>query len=625
MIAGGLEGRSTFAAGRAAFPLRMTPALAGLSALFVLGLLLRLAELDRVPLAEVEARQALAAWDFLNPQGSPGPAAAESPLLFAAQALLFSLFGGGEATARLPVALAGALLPLAPLALRDVLGRGRSAALCLLLAASPILLMASRQSAPVLLSLLLLTAALWGALRFRRRGDETAAVCATASALALALLAEPAGAVLAAQVGLALLLTWWSRQAGGSPRAAFAALRDSLRGWPVARSTPPALLILFLIATLFMLYPAGLAATGDLMQAALTGFAAPGPDAAGLPEAAIGSTTDPGFLTRRLAGFLARTQLVVAFEPLLVAAAGGYLMLRRRDGLGDVDRFFVFWLLTALLSLLLWRNAGPAHALWLVLPLAGLAAGLLPALQAGEETHDAAPLWSVALVAGVSLALLATLAFYAQLLLRNSAASLGGYAGLALLPVFLLAGAWRRPWPPLLRAAMLGVVALALPLSLGGGWLRAVERAGEADGLWRPAATSQEVWLLQDSLRALADRESGGFAGLEIALLKDDASLPRWLLRDQVNMQLIEVVGDVGDAGILLLPSGAEPPADAGAWVGQDFTISRSVAAANPGWSAYDFQRAGNWPVSGSAWVLWLRADVHEEFAEDLVAQVSVP
>ena len=581
MIAGGLERQETFAAERGTVSPRLSPAHAGLLALFIVGLFLRLAELDRIPLGEGEARQALAALELLNPQGADGPSAVESPALLAAQALLFSLFGSSEVTARLTLALAGAFLPFAALALRGVLGQGRSLALCLLLAASPILLMASRHSAPVVFSPLLLAGAFWGAHRYRQAGGQAAATCATASILALTLLAEPGGAVLAMQVGLALLLTWWSRQGGGSPRSALLRARESLERWPVARALPPALLIMFLVATLFMLHPSGIATTGDLLQASLGGFVVPWSDAGGLPASSVWPPADPSQVTGRVAVFFARLQLIIAFEPLLVAAAGGYLLLRSAEGWNDADRFFVFWLLTGTLSLLLWRAASPAHVLWLVLPLAGLAAGLLPELRAGDEARGAFPPWAVTLVGGVSLTLLATVAFYARLLLQGSPQPLQGLAGLALLPPFLLAGAWRRPWPTLLRAALLGTLLLALPLSLGGGWATVVSRSEQADGLWRRSAPSQDVWLLQDSLAALADRESGGFPGLELALLEDGTSLPRWLVRDHSNMQLVESVEDIGDAAVLLLPGGISPPDGAGAWIGQDFATSRNLAAAD--------------------------------------------
>ena len=625
MIASGLKRQRSFAAERGAVSLRLSPALAGLLALFAVGLILRLAELDRIPLGEGEARQALAALDLLNPRGAVGRPAVESPTLLASQALLFGLFGSSEVTARLPVAMAGALLPFAALALRSVLGQGRSVALCLLLAASPILLMASRQSAPVVLSLLLLASALWGAQRYRQTGEQAAATCAMASTLVLTLLAEAGGAVLAMQVGLALLLTCWSRQGGGSPRSALLTTRESLRKWPVARSISPALLILFLVATLFMLNPSGIAAAGDLLQASLSGFVVPWSEAGGLPETSVWPATDLSPFARRVADFFERLQLIIAFEPLLVAAAGGYLLLRRASGLNDADRFFVFWLLTGTLSLFLWRAASPAQALWLVLPLAGLAAGLLPELQAKNEARRALPLWGVTLVAGVSLTMLATIAFYARLLLQGSPQPLHGLAGLALMPPFLLACAWRRPWPILLRATLLGVVLLVLPLSLGGGWATVVSRSEEADGLWRRSATSQNVWLLQDSLRALADRESGGFAGLELALLKDGTSLPRWLVRDHINIHLVDGVEDVGAARVLLLPGGIAAPDGAGAWIGQDFLISRLVSAAKGTRTARDFLTAGRGSGTTTTVVLWLREDLFAESGDDAAAQVSAP
>ncbi|MCE2490262.1 MAG: glycosyltransferase family 39 protein [Anaerolineae bacterium] len=613
----------TAAAERRAVTLKASPAAMGLLALFVLGLFLRLAELDRIPLGETEARQALAAWDLLHPRQAVASLAAESPLMFAAQALLFSLFGASEVTARLPVALAGALLPLAPIVFRDALGWGRSLTLCLLLAVSPVLLMASRQSGPVILSLLLLAGALWGARRYRQTGEHAAAIGASVALLALLLLAEAGGPVLAVQVGLALLLTYWSRHRNRSPRANLATLRESLRRWPYATALPLALLIAFLVATLFMLHPAGLAAVGDLLQAALSGLVSPWSETSGIAGVDVWSASDQTAFAPRLGDFLARLQLVIAYEPLLVAATGGFLLLRHDNRPGDVDRFLLFWLLTGLLSLLLWRAASPAHALWLVLPLAGLAAGLLPEMQVTGETRLEWPAWLLALVAAVSFALLAAISFYVQLLLRNRAEQLSAFAGLALLPLMLLAGAWPRPWPPLLHAALSGAVLLVLFASLGGGWVTAVERAGDADGLWRRSATSQDVWLLRDTLRDLSGREGGGFSNLEIAALNDGASLPRWILRDQSELRLVDSLQDIFDAGVLLLPQAIEPPEGAGAWVGQDFAMSRYQDAGPGGGSARDFLGGGSRSGKGTRYVLWLRLNRFAGFAEDSEAQVT--
>ncbi|MCY4526436.1 MAG: hypothetical protein OXB89_07485, partial [Anaerolineaceae bacterium] len=420
-------------------------------------------------------------------------------------------------------------------------------------------------------------------------------------------------------VGLALLLTHWSRNRNRPPRAWLTALRESLRRWPCANTMPPAMLIAFLVATLFMLHPAGRAGVGDLLQASLSGLV----EASGMAGAEVWPASDQTSIAQRLADFLARLQLIVAYEPLLIAAAGAYLLLRRENGLGDVDRFLLFWLLSALLSLLLWRAANPAQVLWLLPPLAGLAAGLLPEMRVVGVSRLDWPVWSMALAAGVGFALLATLSFYVRLLLQNSAAHLSAFAGLALLPPTLLAGAWPRPWPTLLRAALSGAVLLVLPVSRGGGWVTAVDRAGQADGLWRRSATSQEVWLLRDTLRDLADREGGGFSSLGIAALIDGASLPRWVLREQSELQLVDSVQDIVDVGVLLLPQAFEPPDGAGAWVGQDFSFSRFQDAGSGGASAIDFPGAGSRSGRESTWVLWVRLNLYAGFAEDSEAQVS--
>src|SRR5687768_15769440 len=58
--------------------------------LALLAFVLRLAELGTIPLAEAEARQALAAWNVLRPETAAQVAVTPSPLLFAFQAVSFN-------------------------------------------------------------------------------------------------------------------------------------------------------------------------------------------------------------------------------------------------------------------------------------------------------------------------------------------------------------------------------------------------------------------------------------------------------------------------------------------------------------------------------------------------------
>ena len=582
--------------------LTLPSAALALTALFALGLLLRLAELDRILPNEREALQALAAWRFLNPQLPGAQLLPASPLLFALQALLFSLFGASEVTARLPVALAGALLPLLPLLLQSALGRARALAFCVLLAASPVILLASRQSAAVVLSLLLTGLLLWSALRFAQSRQAQHATLATTMLVWLLLLSEPAAIVLALMAGASLIgALLWARRADPHldplPLA-----RDLLHSWPSGNALRPALLTAFLVATLFMLHPGGLAAVGELLASFITGFV----------------TLRPGALP------LQALQVALSFEPLLLLLALLRLLQLRFREPGIVDRFLISWTLLAVAALLLWRGAGPEHALWLIVPLTGLASGLVTGLRAPAEGQRATPLWLTLLAGMASLALLSLFSLHLQAYARNAELSAAGithlvWMGLALLFTGLgcawLAQEWG--WPAALRACGGGALVLVLAASLGSGWTSSVARADDAEGLWQVRPAAREAWLLRETLQTLAQRESGGFPRLELYAQTNDQSLVGWLLRDFTRLQFIERASDASGAGILLIPWSVEPPALTGDYVGQGFVLrrARSSAATRPlaGWLL-----AGNEIVaSPETLVLWLRRDVYDGMSPD--------
>ena len=592
-----------------------------LAAVTVLGLLLRLAELDRIPLHAQEATQAIAAWNLLSPQPAPGTAAPASPLLFALQATLFTLFGASEFTARLPVSLVGAMFSLTPLLFRDALGRERSIAICLALAASPLLLMASRQSEAVVMSLLLLALGLWGVWRHAQARRASHAILASCLLAVLVFLSEAGGPLLVLQVVLALLLTRWRRRNGVSLRMVLAGLRSWLQAWPVATALPLALLSVFLIATLFMLHPRGLAAPGDLLYATLAGFVGSPPDAGPL----AGSAQSTTLAAQPAAQLLQKLQLVLLFEPFIVMAGIVWLWLRRRSRADEVDRFLAFWLLTALVSLLLWRGAAAAHALWLVVPLAGMAGSLLADLVSPGRRQVFWPAWSNALIVAICLAALALFSFYGRLYLRNEAASPWLFAVLVVLLPALLILLLRHQWPELLRVVVWGLAPFMAALSLGGGWSTVVHRAAVADGLWRTSVTAPEVRLLQDSLNDLAFRRHGAFAAAGINVQTKHRDLLRWLLRDYARLQFIGSVREAGEADILLLPGSASPPSGSGSWVGQDFALFKRDDAAGNRSLVGRYLPGDTPPAAADRLVLWLREDESDNPGPADVTELAAP
>ncbi|PWH19993.1 MAG: hypothetical protein DDG58_04010 [Ardenticatenia bacterium] len=113
------------------------------AALALLAFITRLAGLGLRPLSDAEAAQALVSWRLY--QGlTVTHDAPYSPLLATANLVTFALWGATEFTARLVPALSGALVVLAPLALRRYLGRAGAIGAGLLMCLSPAALYLSR-------------------------------------------------------------------------------------------------------------------------------------------------------------------------------------------------------------------------------------------------------------------------------------------------------------------------------------------------------------------------------------------------------------------------------------------------------------------------------------------------
>jgi predicted membrane-bound mannosyltransferase len=117
----------------------------------VVALALRLTHLDAAPLNASEAREAMLAWRVGQSFQTAGRleslphASGYSPLLLAANTLLFTVCGASDALARLWPALFGSVLALTPFLLRRRIGRVGALAAGLYLALSPTALLASRQ------------------------------------------------------------------------------------------------------------------------------------------------------------------------------------------------------------------------------------------------------------------------------------------------------------------------------------------------------------------------------------------------------------------------------------------------------------------------------------------------
>ena len=578
----------------------------------LLALVFRVAQLGAMPLSGEEAPAALAAWKLLRPDSFVTITTATSPLLFAAQAISFNLLGASELAARLLTALAGVGVVLSPLLFRRLIGRTRAFLLTLVLFCSPVLLLASRTSSPVVWAALLMAIAGVAVYQFVATGRAGYALLATTAVVATVLLADPAGYWLVLILAGAVVLTRWTSRndEDAEPDERLARLRT----WPWLQGLGVALLVVFVVSTLFMLHQRGFSNVGALLDAGARGVTTP---ISGAPPV--------------------YALLISAFyEPFAWLFGLIGLLLAWRRGFPTLDRFFALWLLLGLIVSLIYVGGAPAYALWVTLPLAGLTSrSLFEALREDPRNIWHFPGWSRWLVALIVVGLMAILAT-ALMSVARSMTRLDPLLGsetlsrldpigliltvmvvlFALVGFFLVARVWDRATAA--RGAALGLLLFGLVTALGAGWNAAVPRWTLATEPWHLRPPTDNAALLRQTLFDVADRTSRGFPTYTVAAQAPGDGLLAWVLRDFTDVRLIESAADAGDAAVLLLPASMDVQPESAlvsGYVGQDFVLRR-------GWSiselrlydvlAWWLQRET--PSAGlplESYDLWLRGDLY--------------
>jgi hypothetical protein len=583
-------------------------------AIFTLALVLRLVNLDTVPMSVRETADALAALRAVWPQTPGDPLASSSAAVFLAQATGFTAFGSGAFAARFGTALAGAFVVVAPLLFQRRLGASWSFAFSVALLLSPTLLLASRSSSADVWALAFAVLTLYAFWRWEEVRRPAWAIAGSVAGASLTMLAGWSGLVLAlvllASFGLA---RWWGRndQRFAFDEPATPPRGGLLAGFPWLAALALSALTVTIAGTAFMLYPAGLDSVAAAIGGLLTTFA---PLSGPLPAYAL--------------------QVAVFYESaawlLGIAAA---LILWRRGALGPAERFLSLWLtLGAIVSLLF--ITGPAQALWMAVPMAGLAARLIvELLRADERAGSWIPYsarWISAAVA-VLLLFIFTLAFqsFARALAAAPAGDLSAApidpASLILMgvmalfsAVMLVLGANLWDWRTVLTGAGLALALFGGVASLGAGWHAAVPNADDPVEPWHFTATATDTSLIADTLRQLQDRQSGGLPVLPIAVQGAQDGVLAWLVRDYPNATFVRDAREAAGAEVLLSDSAAAPELG-GAYVGQDFTLIRlwsprvlGVAQFPAWWTQRVIGPAERATILSSPATLWVRQDVYD-------------
>ena len=625
-------------------------------ALAFLALVLRIGELDSVPLTNFEAQQSLHAWHTVFENAPGSYSVAQSPLTYLSQVLSYSTLGASAFSARIGVALAGVALAMSPLLFRKTLGITRTFVWSVLLSLLTLPVITARAADGTTWMMLFTVLAIWMIRRYWYSHSLADAMWASAFATFMLLLSSPSGIPLF----MILLVSGWLavwRTALSAPQRLDLPGDDILQlslkrlnSFPYMQIAIVPIAVIFLTATAMMLNPGGMRSVGKLINAFITG----------LTQASSGNGPSQGLVS------------LLTFEPLLIVfALGGSWLLWRHGAVSYIDRFAAAWASSATLGLLLYSASRPADAMWVVLPMSLLAsygitqlmvnrrvAALWPAGEISDEVegHDiyTTRYWWVkwAISAGVLLLLMVASVHFLQiaralldvpadaglgnLLERLSVASYPRLAqGLGLLAttaivalVLFMLGVSIWGTGTCLQGIGIGFLWFLLLSGIGGAWKSSVAGATDSASLWHDGAVSKDTELLRETLMELADRSTAGFPLIDLVIVSDEAGilskegLISWLVRDFPNARFVDnVASAAGQPIIINAHSGEDPPKLEGDYVGQRFVLRRKISLASlnawqlPAW--WSQRRLRNAIETEDAIILWIRQDIYDGMSDN--------
>lgn len=584
-----------------------------------LALLLFASELHLIPMGADEARNALTAWRFVDSAAPGARSIPASPLLFVAQTTTFALFGGGESMARIATALAGVALVLTPVLLRTSLGTARALLLSALLACSPLVIITARSSTPMIWAALLALLTLWAGGRYWETRRLGWGIAALTFLVLLALTTSSGGTLLAITLLAAASIIWLSANEEDEPEDAEDTVSwghpgQILRTFPWGMALGTAALITVVISTLFLTYPQGLSAVGEVLLKVISGISGRASDT-------------PAFYPMLISLF---------YEPwlwILGIAVAAWLSRGDNPAPSFLDRFAMLWLALNSALALLYRGAAAEDALWLTLPLALLVSRFALVIFAED---DSAPGWARWLIGALAFGLLAmgTLAF------QGAARSIGRVdfqnpafiqqidpLGIVILVIvlaftivgyFLVRSFWESDRVPQ-RAGAIALIAFALFTGIGAGWRTAVTEVDNPVDFWQRTAPSRELLLLRQTLMELAERSTRGYPEMPITVISAGNPLIEWVVRDFSAARFVTDYAQASNTPVLLALATSDfdrSPPLTGSYVGQDFTISRAWSLDNlrlqdvPQWWAQHRVLNGFAAVPTQA-NLWVRTDIY--------------
>ncbi|HEY5571663.1 MAG TPA: hypothetical protein VIK64_01505 [Anaerolineales bacterium] len=543
----------------------------------LLGISVRFLRIGVAPLSDFEAERALQA---LAISKGEEVAIGSQPGYVLLTGLFFFIFGNANAIARLLPAIAGSLLVALPYFFRNQLGTKAALIMAFGLALDPGLVALSRLAGGPMI------AAGFGAAAF---AFWFAGIPAIAGVLGgLALLGGPAmfhgalGAVLA--LGLGWMLINFNSLEGFELKNHSARSKNEWRQPVIA-----GIIAVFLLGTLFFVYPSGLAALVGSLPLYLNGW-----------------LTGSGVPASRLAAAL------VVYQPVALIF-GLAAMVRGWVKKSKLLRWLSIWVLSSFALVLIYPNREVGDLVWVLLPLWSLASLEIARQLQSQEVERLPALGQATLVvvlivlAWINLAGL-NLSGVDEQVYRLRWAVIGGVLALIAITTGLVALGWSAT---IAQRGLAWGLGLSLSIYLAATlWSVSQLRGNGEQELFSPPPATQQTELLMDTLGDLAEFRTGLRDTLDMVVTVQNPSV-RWVLRNWNELYFADTVA-VGELPSAVLSSGDDPsPRFSVSYRGQDFAWSVHPAwdgALPPNWPNWLTFRGA--PQRTEPIILWVRGDI---------------
>ncbi len=503
--------------------------------------ILRFVDLGRLPLSPTEAQAAWDVWRFWQP--GTAELMTTSPAYFSLTAVLMSIFGDSDVTARLIPVLFGIGLVLLPRLLVNRLGQVGSLVTSGLLAISPLLTVTARAAGGDSMALFALGLMMTAVLRFEDEPEPRWLITLFAG-LGLGLGSSPLfyGGLLT--LILARLLAALV-QPGFSWREVWMGVELPSHWKAVAVGGG----VFLSTSALFLWYPAGISS------------------AAMLPVAWLSQFTFQGGLAALLNPILA----IGRYEPLLVAP-GIAVMIWAAWRNRQTATLLVYWT-TAVLALILLQRSEMSNTLLLLLPAYSLLGLFSQEVFAPRIDLNGWSLGGALTVAGLLIAvnlarLSRAIVVSPQEFLPMWVILLAAVVGLVL--IYFMAG-WDMK--ATMQGILIGLLALVSIYNWGTAWWLGHEAANDPRERWVSQGTDDDVPMLQTILQDISRQAARSRTDLSI-FSSVNSPVIGWYLRDFHRLEMGHTIPDNAQFDVIITPANANPSLG-GEYRGADFGLLR--------------------------------------------------